>query len=194
MPAIAEPEMLVRPITVAEFHRMGVAGIFGADERVELLDCRLIAVPPMTPVHAYCVRRVDALLQRRFARLAVVSAQLPIVLDDWSEPLPDLALVASPEERYRGSHPTAAEVLLLVEVAHSSPRYDAGAKLRAYARRGVRECWIVDLAHRRVDVYRDSRGERYATRLTFGPGDSVAPLAFRDEPIAIDDVLPPLSL
>lgn len=191
MPAIAELEMLIRPITVGEFHRMGDVGIFAADERVELLDGRLIAVPPMTPVHAYCVRRVDALLQRRFAHLASVSIQLPIVLDDWSEPLPDVALIASPEERYLGAHPTAAEVLLLVEIAQSSLRYDAGVKLRAYARRGVREYWIVDLAHQRVDVYREPRGERYAVRLTLGPGDSVAPLAFPDQPIAIDEVLPP---
>lgn len=193
MPAIAEPELLIRPITVAEFHRMGDVGIFAPDERVELLDGRLIAVPPMTPVHAYSVRRVDAVLQRRFAKLALVSVQLPIVLDDWSEPLPDVALIALPEERYLHAHPTPEEVLLLVEVAQSSLRYDAGPKLRAYARRGVREYWIVDLAHRRIDVYRDPQGEGYVVHLTFERGGSVAPLAFPAEPIAVDEVLSPCA-
>jgi Uma2 family endonuclease len=193
MPAIAEPEILIRPITVAEFHRMGDAGIFARDERVELLDGRLIAVPPMTPKHAYSVRRVGALLQQRFARLALVSTQLPVVLDEWSEPLPDVALIALPEAQYLRAHPTPRQVLVLVEVALSSLRYDAGMKLRAYARRGVREYWIVDLVHQRIDVYREPRSEHYGVHLIFERGASVAPLAFPDEPIAVDEVLPPLA-
>jgi Uma2 family endonuclease len=83
--------------------------------------------------------------------------------------------------------------LLVVEVAESSLRYDAGRKLRAYARRNVREYWIVDLPHERIEVHRDPHGERYLTHLTFERGASVAPAAFPDLEIAVDEVLPPAA-
>ena len=44
--ATAEADVRTRPITVAEYHRMGDAGIIGPDERVELLDGELVAMPP----------------------------------------------------------------------------------------------------------------------------------------------------
>lgn len=100
-------------------------------------------------------------------------------------------MIGLPEEQYLRAHPTPEQVLLLVEVGQSSLRYDAGMKLRAYARRGVCEYWIVDLAHQRIEVYREPQGERYVAHLTFERGAVVAPLAFPDEPIAVDDVLPP---
>jgi Uma2 family endonuclease len=96
-----------------------------------------------------------------------------------------------PEDRYAIAHPTPAEVLLIVEVAASSLGYDAGMKLRAYARRRVREYWIVDLAHEHVDVYREPQGGRYKDHRRAGRGKSVAPLAFPDDSIAVDDILPP---
>ena len=49
MPIIAPTDVLIRPITVAEYHRMGKIGIIGPEERVELLDGELIAMPPIGP-------------------------------------------------------------------------------------------------------------------------------------------------
>jgi Uma2 family endonuclease len=170
---------------------MGKIGIIAPDERVELLDGELVAMPPIDPEHAYSVRLLLHRLQERYAGRASLSIQGPVTLDNWSEPQPDAMLNALPEERYATAHPTPEQSLLVVEVAQSSLSYDSGKKLRAYARRGVREYWIVDLVHQRIDVYREPRAERYDVRLTFERGASVAPLAFPDEPIAVDDVLPP---
>ena len=65
---------------------------------------------------------------------------------------------------YRTSHPTAADVLLLVEVADSSLAYDRGPKLALYARHGVPEVWIVDLAGRAVEICREPGPDGYAER------------------------------
>ena len=191
MQTTAPTDVLIRPITVAEYHRMGKIGIIAPDERVELLDGSLIAMPPIGPEHAYSVRLLLRRLQERYAGRASLSIQGPVTLDNWSEPQPDAMLNALPEERYATAHPTPEQSLLVVEVAQSSLSYDSGKKLRAYARRGVREYWIVDLVHQRIDVYREPRAERYDVHLIFERGASVAPLAFPDEPIAVDDVLPP---
>ncbi len=109
----------------------------------------------MGPGHAYSVGRLAKLMVRRFGELAHVSVQGPIASDAWSEPQPDVMLSAPPDERYATVHPKPEDALLVIEVALSSLRFDAGSKLRAYARRGVREYWIVDLVHERIDVHRE---------------------------------------
>jgi hypothetical protein len=189
--AAAEEDVRIRPITVAEYHRMGKAGIIAPDERVELLDGRLIEMPPVGPEHAYSVRRLDAYFQQRFAGRASVSIQGPMALDRKSEPQPDVMLNTLPDQKYAKAHPTPEDALLVIEVAQSSLAYDQGPKLRAYARRGVREYWIVDLVHGRVEVYRDPHGERYRVHLSAARGQVVAPLAFPGETIAVDEFLPP---
>ncbi len=171
---------------------MAQAGILAPREPVELLDGQLIAMPPMGPPHGYAVHAVARYFFKRFSERAYVSVQGPVTLDEWSELDPDVMLSALPAERYAVAHPTPAEVLLVVEVASSSLRYDTGMKFRAYARRGVREYWIVDLEHDHVDVYREPDGERYKKHRRAGRGKSVAPLAFPDDAIAVSDILPPL--
>jgi Uma2 family endonuclease len=179
------------PITVAEYHRMGELGIIGPDERVELLDGKLIPMPPIGPEHAYTVTSLNERLVLQFAERASVRVQLPVALDDCSEPQPDFTLCPCPPKGTLPDHPTPAETLLAVEVSLSSLAFDRGTKLRAYARRGIREYWIVDLVHERVEVYRDPRGERYAVHRTVHRGESVAPAEFPEDAIAVDDILPP---
>jgi Uma2 family endonuclease len=187
----ARPDYDVRRISVADFYRMGQARLFGERERIELLDGQLIRVPPIGPRHGYSVDGLASLFFRRFAEVAHVRIQGAITLDKWSELLPDVMLNALPSERYASAHPKSADALLVVEVAESSLRYDTGRKLRAYAQRNVREYWVVDLVHERIEVYRDPHGEGYRTHLTFERGASVAPAAFPDVEIAVDEVLPP---
>ena len=170
---------------------MGEAGIFGPEERVELLDGLLLEMPPGGPPHAYSVGRVTSAFYRLFNGRAYIRGQAAMTLDRWSEPEPDILLSDLPEEQYAVAHPKPSQVLLVVEVAVTSLRYDAGAKLRAYARRGVREYWIVDVEHEHVGVYREPRGERYKKHERAGRGTSIAPLAFPEDAIAVNDILPP---
>jgi Uma2 family endonuclease len=179
------------PVTVAEYHRMGELGIIGPDERVELLDGKLIPMPPIGPEHAYTIETLNERLVRHFAGRASVRVQLPVALDDRSEPQPDFTLRRRPPSDTLPAHPTPAETLLAVEVSLSSLAFDRGTKLRAYARGGIREYWIVDLVHERVEVYRDPRGERYAVHRTVHRGESVAPAEFPEDSIAVDEILPP---
>jgi Uma2 family endonuclease len=190
-PAELEDGARIHLITVAEYRRMDERGVFGPEQRVELLDGLLFEIPPMSPEHAYAVDQVSAVFHERFAGRAWVRTQTPITLDEMSEPQPDLTLNELPKERYAKAHPTPSEALLVVEVSLSSLKMDLGRKLRAYARRGVREYWIVDLAHERVEVFRGPAGERYRNHQPLGRGKSVAPLAFPNDPLLIDEFLPP---
>ena len=70
----------VHRFTVDDFARMGEAGIFTEDDRVELIDGEIRDMAPIGPSHAWIVNRLDELLITRLAGKAYVSAQNPIRL------------------------------------------------------------------------------------------------------------------
>jgi Uma2 family endonuclease len=114
---------------------------------------------------------LDRLLNRAVGDLAVVLVQGPIILGDRSMPQPDLALLKPRADSYTRSHPTAADVLLVVEVADTTLSFDLGTKIPLYARSGIPEAWVVDLPERVVRVFRDPGAGGYRTSLTV-TGDS----------------------
>ena len=57
--------------------------------------------------------------------------------------------------RYRSALPTAEDVLLLIEIADSSLKYDRDRKIPLYARNRVAEVWIMDLSAKILERYRD---------------------------------------
>jgi Uma2 family endonuclease len=190
MAASQAPQVRTRPITVDEYYRMAEAGIFKPHERVELLNGRIVEMPPIGPRHAYAVTALDAALQRLLGGMAAIFCQSDFHLDPFSQPQPDLAVVRGPLERYVDAHPSSESALLLIEVAESTLRYDGGEKLHAYARTGVPEYWIIDLVHGCVELYADPEGDRYRTRRTLYRGEALVPRAFPDVVIPVDDIVP----
>ena len=148
-------------LTVADYYRMGEAGVFAPNDRVELIEGEVINMAPIGTKHAASVTRLARLFERAVGDRAVVSSQNPLRLSDLSEPEPDVMLLAPRDDFYAGAHPTATDVLLLIEVADSSARYDREIKLPLYARHGVAEVWIVDLEAAVVRFFRQPQGERY---------------------------------
>jgi Uma2 family endonuclease len=148
-------------LTVADYHRLGEAGILGEDDRVELLEGQLVDMSPIGPRHALAVDALNELLVFAVAGRAHVRVQNPVTLDNGSEPQPDLTVVRRPWSGYPRAHPGPADVLLLIEVADSSLELDLGAKRAIYARAGIAEFWVVDLTTDTVLVHRDPDGDGY---------------------------------
>jgi Uma2 family endonuclease len=150
-----------RRLSVAEYDRMGEAGILGPDDRVELIEGELIAMAPIGSYHAGTVAGLTHGLVAATGGRAVVWVQNPIHLDDHNEPQPDFALLRPRADGYRDALPRPADVLLMIEVADSSLAYDRTVKANLYARSGIPELWIVDLAGARILVHRDPSPEGY---------------------------------
>jgi Uma2 family endonuclease len=178
-----------RLFTVEEFHRMGKAGVFSEDDRVELLDREIVQMTPIGSRHAACVKRLIRLLDREVGDRTIVAAQDPIQLGEHSEPRPDLALLKPCPDFYAHAHPGPADVLLLIEVAETSADTDREAKLPLYARSGVFEVWLVDLSTERVEVYRKPAPHGYQESRTVGRGQHLAPQALPDLDLSVDAVL-----
>ncbi|MPZ15300.1 MAG: Uma2 family endonuclease [Chloroflexi bacterium] len=178
-----------RQFTVAEYYRMGEAGILGEDDRVELIEGEIVEMPPIGSRHASCVKRTHQLFARAIGDAAIVSVQDPLRLGDLSEPVPDVMLLRPRADFYAAGHPAAYDVLLLIEVSDTTLTYDQSVKAPLYARHGVSEVWIVDLDRAIVTVHRDPAPNGYRVTETRRRGDRLAPSAFPDSHCAVDDLL-----
>lgn len=166
-----------RRLSADQFEQMGRTGILGPDERVELLDGELIEMPPIGSRHAAAVDFLSMHFARTVGDGALVRTQNPLRLADDSEPQPDLMLLRPAADRYRSAHPRPADVLLLIEVADTTLRFDRETKLPLYARHGVTEVWILDLDAERLEVYREAAAGGYRRKLERQGVESIAPLA-----------------
>jgi len=92
-----------------------------------------------------------------------------------SDPAPDIAVVPGAIDDYRDHHPSTA--VLVVEVADTSLEFDRTRKMAMYARAGMADYWILNLADRRLEVSRDPRDAGYAAHFVLGPDDVISPLA-----------------
>lgn len=177
----AVPDLVRRhPLSVLEYERMVDAGVFADGARIELIEGELFDMAPIGPDHQGIVDLLTEAFVLALRRTAIVRVQGPIILGDLSAPEPDLALLRRRENFYVDAHPRAPDVLLAVEVAHSSLVHDREVKLPTYARYEVPEVWLIDVAGRRFTVYGDLAREGYRRREEIAPGASLAPEALPD--------------
>lgn len=157
-------------ITVEEYYRMGELGLLGPEERVELIEGEVIDMPPIGVAHSSVVARLTQQLVLATTGRAIVRCQLPLRLSRYSEPQPDFALVAPKADFYGEYHPTAADALLVIEISHSTLRYDRDVKLPLYARHAVPEVWIIDLNAGVLHRYSSPVNGEYGEAIAGSPG------------------------
>ncbi len=178
-----------RRFSVEEYHRMVRAGILKEDDRVELIEGAIIEMTPIGPRHSFCVARLTDHFAVSLRGMAVVWVQSPIRLSPDSEPQPDVAVIRPPLTRYADAHPGPDDVLLVIEVADTTVDHDRARKIPLYARAGVREAWLVNLPAQTIEVYRAPTREGYRDVRTLGRGQRLAPEAFPDYTLTVDDIL-----
>jgi len=175
--------------TVEEYERMGQVGIFDEDDRVELLDGEIVAMAPIGPKHASIVNRANQLLVQNLTGLATVIVQNPLRLLPRSEPEPDFIVARARRDFYAAAHPTAEDVFLVIEVADSTLRKDRTVKLPIYARQGVVEVWLVDVAARTVSVYTDPVDGAYSNVRTARADEPITPQSLPELSVTVREIL-----
>lgn len=135
------------------YDRLVEAGVFGPEDRVELLDGLLVAREPQGGRHATAVALVRAALEKAFGRAYYVREEKPLALDEQSEPEPDVVVVPGRPRDYRDAHPS--QPVLVVEVADTSLALDRLRKGGLYARAGIADYWVVNLIDEVLEVYRE---------------------------------------
>ncbi|NER94839.1 MAG: Uma2 family endonuclease [Symploca sp. SIO1B1] len=182
----------IRLINVAEYHCMADAGVFHPEERVELIAGQLVKMAAKGTAHTVTLRRINRLFTRLSFQIEVmVQIQDPIVLDDYSEPEPDLALLRLEPREYIDAHPTAADTYLVIEVADSSFKYDSETKAKLYAQSNIADYWVLDVVKRQLHVFRQPSNQGYQSEVILTEDDSISPLQFPEIKISIQEMLAP---
>jgi len=155
-------------IPIAQYESFVEDGRLQEDEPIELLDGVMVKKMPKGPRHSKCAGRCRRELERILQGDHHLRVEDPIRIPEFSEPEPDLSIVRGDDDRYTYQHPSASDVVLIVEIAETSLARDRGVKRDIYAHAGVPEYWIVDLAGRRVEVYREPREGAYPPPIVVG--------------------------
>jgi len=161
MTAIAREVYQRHRLTVRDYQRMGEAGIFHEDERVELIEGEIVDMAPIGSGHSGQVNRISNILKLTIGDRAIVSVQNPVILGKHSAPQPDIAFLRPQADYYAAAHPQACDVLLIIEVADSSLAYDRDIKLPLYAQHGIPEVWLVDLADQQLTIHHQPAATGY---------------------------------
>jgi Uma2 family endonuclease len=192
MARIIKRDVETRRLLRVEYDRLVASGLF-TGERIELLDGLLVVCEPQATSHTTAVRCVQRALSSVFGEGWEVRAQLPLALDENSEPEPDVVVVRLSTRDNAAPHPACA---LVVEVADGSLRVDRGPKAMLYARAGIADYWIVNLQARALEIYRSPCWSRmqgaaqYVQSRAVRPPAGVTPLAAPSARIAVADLLP----
>jgi Uma2 family endonuclease len=164
-------------LTVYDYYRMAELGILAPEARVELIEGEIIDMPLQGSPQADIVARLNRRIVLAIGDAAVVRCQLPLRLSIRSEPEPDFAIVRERGTHYAQAHPSAPDVLLLIEIAHTSDGYDRYIKIPLYARHGVAEAWVIDIEAGRVHLYRAPRDGNYTDVSSADAPDALSPTA-----------------
>lgn len=178
-----------RRFSVAEYLRIVEAGLFGEDSRLELLWGEIVEMSPIHIAHTSTLSRLVWLLTNMLGKQVILGVQNPVQLGDKSLPQPDIAVLQFQDDFYREQYPGPDDILLLIEVADSSLKYDQRIKSKLYGAAGIADYWIINLPARQIEVYREPRQDGYRTVTRYAPGESLSLLAFPDVTLNVSEIL-----
>lgn len=182
-------QTLKRKITVNEFQLMAKTGILDEKERLELMEGEIITMTPIGDNHARCVLFLTNFFAKKLIGKVMINVQNPLQLDTISQSQPDITLLRPRSDYYQSKSINPDDILLLIEVADSSIKYDRQIKAPFYAKHGISELWIINLENQTVEIYRDPQSDGYKDCHTFHPGDKIAPKAFPAFSMSVKDIL-----
>ncbi|MBW4643523.1 MAG: Uma2 family endonuclease [Goleter apudmare HA4340-LM2] len=181
--------------TVTEYHRLAELGFFGENERVELIKGEIVQMAAKGRPHSVCETRLERELYKLVGDRATLRGQQPITLLDYSEPEPDRVIVKNKDDDYLANHPRPSDVLLLIEIADSSLKYDQEEKLPVYAEASISDYWIFNLVANYLECYsepyQDLQGKfGYRRKVIFLPNESLNLPTFADLVLDLSKVFP----
>jgi len=177
------------------------AGIFGQD-RVELLEGMVVKMTPADLLHDGAILKSTVLLVKLFSDTHQVGCQLGLYMGEKTELLPDFFLARHQHHSEclkRRRKPNCPD--LVIEVSHSSLRYDTREKPSLYARNAIPEYWVLDVRKRCLLIHTSPSedaagfvGMGYARVSRHGENDWVCAAFAPDVKIRVGDLLgPPLA-
>ena len=167
-----------RKFTIEEYHQLVDLGFFTENDRIELIRGEIIEMAPKRTPHSVCNSILFGELYKLLGDRANVRGQEPITLPSNSEPEPDVVIAQKKADNYLSAHPTAKDIILVVEISDSTLKYDREIKLSLYAEANINHYWIVNLVDNHLEVYTNPFGDKknqfyYRNKSILLPDDSI---------------------
>jgi Uma2 family endonuclease len=172
MTSQAAEGMARRRWTVAEIEEMVRAGIIDPKERFELIDGEVVPMSPKGAKHEHVKASLNKYWMKRLPVGFEFIPETTLRLDGSSFLEPDFIF-------FRSGTAIAdigpKNILLAVEVADSSLRYDIGRKAQIYAAYGVEKVWVVEAVALRTHCFAKPSAEGYLERHAVEAHEVLAP-------------------
>jgi Uma2 family endonuclease len=185
---VAPPDPPRKRWTRAECATLEASGLLD-QESLELVEGELISKMGKKRPHVNSFTRLQEWLVQVFG-WGFVNAEAPIDVapedNPTNEPVPDLIVLREDDSHFT-SNPQPQDLRLVVEIAHTSLSFDLKVKAALYARAGVIEYWVLDVAGRRLLVHRNPQSGKYADVAAYSEHESVSPLAAPEEQFRVAD-------
>lgn len=185
---IMNTTVLIHRFNVEEYHRLIENNILHEDDRVELIEGRIIDMTPIGSKHAACVSRLNEILSEKLQKRAIINIQNPICLTAYTEPEPDIAIIKRRPDFYAEQLPQPEDVLLIIEVSDSSLDYDCETKIPLYAKSNIPEVWLVNLIENNVAIYSGPSSEGYNVITKHHHNQILSPKSFHDITLTVSEI------
>ena len=179
----------IHRFNIEEYHRLIESNILHEDDRVELVEGRIVDMTPIGSKHAACVNRLNEIFSEKLQKRAIVTIQNPVRLTEYSELEPDIAIIKRRPDFYAEQHPQPEDVLLIIEVSDSSLDYDAETKIPLYAKANIQEVWLVNLKENILQIYNEPTPEGYNIMLKRRYNQKISPGCFPDIALTVSEIL-----
>ena len=140
--------------------------------KVELVDGVIVRMSPALNPHAKYHSQLMIRLSMAYGEERpdswVVRVELTLRLGNYTTRDADIAVIRNPGDDQGAGKPH--DVLMVVEIAHTSLEKDLGPKRANYATAGIPHYWVVDVEGRQVRQFTQPMGDRYdcETCINFG--------------------------
>src|SRR5262245_29069121 len=184
-----QADSMRKRFTVDEFYTMAEVGILVDHVRSELIDGEIVEMSPMDLPQRAAVNRATHYLIPLFGDRVHVSVRMPVRLNEFNEPEPDLAFLKPRRDFYKSRHPLPSDALMILEISDSSRSNDHEVKLSMYASSRIPEVWIEDVVGSVLHVFREPARKVYQKVLTLQARITVSLLAFPDVSVSVSELL-----
>ena len=179
--------------TRADRVAMEAAGVLDREQRFELVEGELISKMPKNRPHSIALKHLRRALDLVFG-WQYVDTEIAIDVspedNPTSEPEPDIVVLVRPSSEFRKGNPQPADLRLVVEISDSMLGFDLSVKAGLYARAGIIEYWVLDVAAQKLLAHRDPAEGKYQSVTAYGIHETVSPLAAPDREFRVADAFP----
>ncbi len=166
------------------------------DERYELIEGEIILKMGQNRPHGLIMRAIRRYLERLFTA-DFMQIQEPVLVasedDEFNEPEPDLTVLSQLYDNYGLQKPSTGDVVLVVEISHTTMDRDIKTKSRLYARAEFPEYWVADVEARQIWVHRNPSLNGYGVVTIYSDTEEIAPLSRPDAKIRVGELFPALN-